>query len=214
MKNLPKGQIFNIENTIPTKKNHTISKSIFNTKDFDGVLFSLAEGTDISKEFYEDLSIFYVLKGNIKILNENISAGNIYITKKDKLRGVESCQDSVYIELIDKGDNKMKNINKSEIINLKDSIDYVEGGISNLDIISKDNVKFMLMAFDEGEELSSHSAPGDAMVIALEGSAKLTVGDKTHIIKAGEELIFPKNINHNVEAIGKFKMALLLVMDN
>lgn len=72
----------------------------------------------------------------------------------------------------------------------------------------------MLMAFDKGQRLTPHAAPGDAMVIALEGSAKLQVAEEYFSIKAGEQFIFPKNIVHNVIADGeKFKMALILAIE-
>ena len=213
MKNLTKGKVIKIENTIPLKENHTISKSILNNDYLDIILFSLAKNTDISKENYKNQSIFYVLKGSINILGNTIKKDELYITPINSLRGVESNSDSVYLELGFKGDNIMKNIDKGKVINLKNSIDYVEGGVSNLDIVSKDNMKMMLMAFDKGEGLSDHAAPGDAMVIALEGVADLKVDNEIHEIKQGEQLIFPKGKIHNVFAKEKFKMALILVMD-
>ena len=213
MKNLPKAEVFNIIDLIPLKEHHTISKSLSSSENFDFMLFSLAKDTDISKENYNNQSIFYVLKGSINILDEFIKKDNIFITPKKSLRGVSTKEDSVYLEISFNGDDFMKNIEKGKVINLKDKIDYIDGGISNLDIVSKDGVKIMLMAFDKGEGLSDHAAPGDAMVIALEGSADLKVGDEIHEIKAGEQLVFPKNITHNVFAKEKFKMALILVRD-
>ncbi|MEG0250697.1 MAG: cupin domain-containing protein [Peptostreptococcus sp.] len=213
MRNLAKGEVFRIEDSIVLKQHQTISKSIIDTDNFNIVLFSLASDTDISKEFYHTQSIFYVLKGSINVLGENISTNNILISPKDVLRGIETKEDSIYLEIEFKGEEDMKNIEKAKIINLKDAIEYVDGGISNLDIVSKDKLKIMLMAFDKGESLSEHAAPGDAMVIALEGSADLKVGDEIHQIKAGEQLVFPKDIIHNVTAREKYKMALILAVD-
>ena len=71
----------------------------------------------------------------------------------------------------------------------------------------------MVMAFDKGEGLSPHSAPGDALVIPLEGEAILSVGDKSYEIKVGEQLVFPKNIEHSVRAKTKYKMLLILSID-
>lgn len=214
MNNLPQAEIFNIKNTIPLKQNHTISKSIFRHDEFDITLFSLAKNTDISEEFYSNQSIFLLFDGNIDTVGLTLEANSLFLTDKNMLRGVEANKDSIYLEIILKGEDDMKNIEKGQIINLKNSIDYVEGGISNLDIVNKKDLKIMLMAMDKGESLSAHSAPGDAMVIALEGSATLTVGEDDFTIKAGEQLIFPKDIIHNVTATEKYKMALILVIDN
>lgn len=42
---------------------------------------------------------------------------------------------------------------------LKDLISYEEGSIANLDVVHADNMKFVLMAFDEGTGLTPHRAP-------------------------------------------------------
>ena len=175
----------------------------------------MATDTNISEEFYEHMSIFIALYGGIKIQGEKIPELKMFITNKDELRGVLSNTESIYLEIIlKKGDEIMKNIEKGTIIDLKEKIEYVEGGISNLDIVSKKDLKIMLMAFDKGQRLTPHAAPGDAMVIALEGSAKLQVAEEYFSIKAGEQFIFPKNIVHNVIADGeKFKMALILAIE-
>ncbi len=216
MENIIKSKVFQINEAIPLKKNHTISKSISHNKDFKLTLFSLAACTDVSREFYDNISIFSVMSGKIQI-NENIvEKGEILISDAEEFRKVMSDIDSIYFELsFNTGDDFiMKNIEKGKIIDLKDAIEYVDGGISNLDIVSKDNLKIVLMAFDANQGLSPHSAPGDAMVIALEGKADLLVGEETFEINAGEQFIFPKNITHNVTAKDdKFKMALILVVD-
>lgn len=68
----------------------------------------------------------------------------------------------------------MNNIIKSgEVMKLKDLISYEEGSISNLDVVSNDTMKFVLMAFDEGTGLTPHRAPGNAIIFALEGKATI-----------------------------------------
>ena len=39
---------------------------------------------------------------------------------------------------------------------MKDLISYEEGSIANLDLAHTDNMKFVLMAFDEGTGLTPH----------------------------------------------------------
>ena len=107
----------------------------------------------------------------------------------------------------------MKNIEKGKKIKLINCLDYVEGAIVNIDLVSKDEFKVFLMAFDAGESLKPHKAPGDALVMALEGKAKLLVGDKEIEIESGEQIVFPANVIHNVTAITRFKMLLVLSID-
>ena len=103
----------------------------------------------------------------------------------------------------------MNNILKTgEVFKLKDLIQYEEGSISNLDIVRNDTMKFVLMAFDEGTGLQPHRAPGNAIVFALEGQAVINCEGKDYNISAGE-----KDGLHSVTANGKFKMALLLVIE-
>ena len=61
---------------------------------------------------------------------------------------------------------------------MKDLISYEEGSIANLDIAHADNMKFVLMAFDEGTGLTPHRAPGNAILTALEGKAKFGFWEK------------------------------------
>lgn len=108
----------------------------------------------------------------------------------------------------------MNNIIKSgEVMKLKDLISYEEGSISNLDVVSNDTMKFVLMAFDEGTGLTPHRAPGNAIIFALEGKATIGYEGKDYTLSEGEHFRFDKNGLHSVTADGKFKMGLLLVLE-
>lgn len=106
----------------------------------------------------------------------------------------------------------IKNIPFEEVVNLKELVAYADHNISSKTLVQRKDLSMTLIAIDEGEGLSTHSAPGDAMVIALEGSVKLTIGDKpATIVKAGESAVMPANIPHAVDAPEKFKMLLVVV---
>ena len=78
-------------------------------------------------------------------------------------------------------------------------------------LAQKPGVGITLFAFDAGEGISTHAAGGDAMVIILEGSAKITIDGVPHSLGAGETIVMPAGIPHAVEAITKFKMYLVVV---
>ena len=108
----------------------------------------------------------------------------------------------------------MNSIVKSgEVMKLKDLIPYEEGSIANLDVVSNGTMKFVLMAFDEGTGLTPHRAPGNAIIFALEGKATIGYEGKDYTLSTGENFRFDKNGLHSVTAQGKFKMALLLVLE-
>ena len=79
--------------------------------------------------------------------------------------------------------------------------------------VSNSTMKFVLMAFDEGTGLTPHRAPGNAIIFALEGKATIGYEGKDYTLSAGENFRFDKNGLHSVTAQGKFKMALLLVLE-
>lgn len=214
MKNISKGKVLTLEEVIPIKENQTISKKLLDLCDCHILLMSLDQNTDISPEFYAEERLYIVLNGEINFNNEKLINNELILFEKNKLFGIDANKKSIFLEIaINLEEDQMKNIEKGKKIKLVDCLDYVEGGIANIDLVSKDEFKLLLMAFDAGEGLKPHKAPGDALVLALEGKAKLLVGDKEIEIESGEQIVFPANVIHNVTAITKFKMLLVLVVD-
>ena len=214
MKNLSKGIILKAEDLIPIRENQTISKKLVDLENLHILLMSLDKNTSISPEFYAEERIYLVLKGEINFNNEKLINNELIFFEKNKLFDIETNKKSVFLEIaINLEEEKMKNIDKGKKIKLVDYLDYVDGGIANIDLVSKDDFRLVIMAFDAGEGLKPHKAPGDALVLALEGKAKLLVGDKEIEIEAGEQLVFPANVIHNVTALTKFKMLLILSID-
>ncbi|KXB64975.1 cupin domain protein [Parvimonas sp. KA00067] len=214
MKNISKGKILTLEEVIPIKDNQTISKKLVDLYNLHILLMSLDQNTSISSEFYAEERLYFVLKGELKFNNERLLNNELILFEKNKLFDIETREKSIFLEIaINLEEEEMKNIDKGKKIKLVDCLDYVDGGIANIDLVSKDGFKLILMAFDAGEGLKPHKAPGDALVVALEGKAKLLVGDKEVEIESGEQIVFPENVIHNVTAITKFKMMLILSID-
>ena len=106
---------------------------------------------------------------------------------------------------------KMKNINKSEILLLKDQISYQDGQIVSKTIVQNDYVSLTIFAFEKDEEISTHSSGGDAMVTILEGTGQITIDGKVYILQAGETIIMPAKTPHAVYGKDRFKMLLTVV---
>ena len=68
-----------------------------------------------------------------------------------------------------------------------------------------------IFAFDEGQGLSEHTAPFDALVQAVEGEAEITVAGKPIGVKAGEVVLLPAEKPHAVKATTRFKMVLTMI---
>ncbi len=80
-------------------------------------------------------------------------------------------------------------------------------------VITKKAGTVTLFAFDQGQGLSTHSAPYDAMVWILEGSAEITIEEKVMQAKTGEMVIMPANKPHGLQANEPFKMALVMIKE-
>jgi quercetin dioxygenase-like cupin family protein len=68
-----------------------------------------------------------------------------------------------------------------------------------------------LFAFDEGQGLSEHTAPFDAVAHLLEGESEITVSGKPLRAAAGEAVLLPANQPHSLKAVSKFKMLLTMI---
>jgi quercetin dioxygenase-like cupin family protein len=92
-------------------------------------------------------------------------------------------------------------------------IQIQEGSVVSRTLVKKATGTVTLFAFDEGEGLSEHSTPHDALVQILEGTATISVGDDTHQVEAGEVLLLPANIPHALRAPVPFKMLLTMIRE-
>ncbi len=105
----------------------------------------------------------------------------------------------------------IKNIPFSERVVLVDLIDYSAGEVVSRTLAQTKSLSLTLFAFDEGEGLSAHSAPGDALVQVLDGEALITIGGKEVVARTGEVVVMPMDVPHAVHASKRFKMLLTLV---
>jgi len=94
-----------------------------------------------------------------------------------------------------------------------DSISYQTDGIVSKRIIQKEKGNITLFAFDAGQKLSEHTAPFDAMVQIMQGSAEVVIGGKPNQLTAGQSIIMPANIPHSVNANEKFIMLLTMIRE-
>ena len=94
-----------------------------------------------------------------------------------------------------------------------DSISYQADGIVSKRIIQKEKGNITLFAFDAGQKLSEHTAPFDAVVQVMQGSAEVVIGGKPNQIAAGQSIIMPANVPHAVNANEKFIMLLTMIRE-
>ncbi|HVQ01293.1 MAG TPA: cupin domain-containing protein [Candidatus Thermoplasmatota archaeon] len=94
---------------------------------------------------------------------------------------------------------------------LVDLAEYQDDSVVSRMVLNKESGSVTLFAFDEGQSLSEHTAPFDALVQILEGEAVITISGKNFHITNGEVIIMPANKPHAVKAVKKFKMMLTMI---
>jgi len=92
-----------------------------------------------------------------------------------------------------------------------DLLDYQEGAVVSRTIIDQKTGTVTLFAFDEGQGLSEHTAPFDALVHILDGEAEIVISGTTFHLERDEMLIMPADEPHALKAVKKFKMLLVMI---
>lgn len=94
---------------------------------------------------------------------------------------------------------------------LKEAVNYSDGAIVSKTITKNNAGNVSLFAFDNGQNLSEHTAPFDALIQVLDGKARVTIAGEEYLLQEGEIIIMPANIPHAVEAMESFKMMLTMI---
>lgn len=97
--------------------------------------------------------------------------------------------------------------------NLAELLQYQKKAVVSRTIIDKETGTVTLFAFDEGQGLSEHTAPCDALVYVLDGEAEIIIEGKPVHLERGEMTIMPANKPHAVKALTKFKMLLIMIRE-
>ena len=90
-------------------------------------------------------------------------------------------------------------------------VDYQNGSIVSREIVRGAAGRVTLFAFDEGEGLSEHTSPFNALVQIIEGEAEITIASRPHHVKAGELILMPAQQPHALKALKRFKMVLTMI---
>jgi quercetin dioxygenase-like cupin family protein len=100
---------------------------------------------------------------------------------------------------------------KAEILNLAEMVSYQTGSVVSRQITKAEAGNVTLFAFDEGQELSEHTTPFDALVQVVEGRAEIIISGESFHLKSGEAIILPADEPHAVKATEQFKMLLTMI---
>ena len=99
----------------------------------------------------------------------------------------------------------------AEIVRVAELVNYQEGAVVSRTLLKRPTGTVTVFAFDEGQGLSEHTSPFDALVQVLEGKAEISVAAKPLSTGAGECVLLPANQPHAVKAVTPFKMLLTMI---
>ena len=97
---------------------------------------------------------------------------------------------------------------------LQDLAVYQEHSVVSREIVRKPSGTMTVFAFDKGEGLSEHTAPFDAFIQILDGTATVTIDKKTYTLNTNDAITMPAGVPHSLYAGEKFKMLLTMIRSN
>jgi quercetin dioxygenase-like cupin family protein len=99
----------------------------------------------------------------------------------------------------------------SRVFRLVNMVDYQSGSVVSRTLIDKPSGTVTLFSFADGQGLSEHTAPFDALVYVMDGEARITISGKDYTLAGGEMIIMPAHKTHALKATKQFKMALVMI---
>ena len=99
----------------------------------------------------------------------------------------------------------------AKVADIAEMVKYQDGTVVSRTIIDRPTGTVTLFAFDNGQGLSEHTAPFDALVDILDGKAIITISGKDHHLKVGQAIIMPADEPHALKAEERFKMMLVMI---
>lgn len=99
----------------------------------------------------------------------------------------------------------------SNVMNLNELVAYQKGAVVSKTLVDKEAGTVTLFAFDQGQALSEHTAPFDALVQVSDGEAEIRIAGVPHRVGAGEMIIMPAHQSHALKALTPFKMMLTMI---
>jgi quercetin dioxygenase-like cupin family protein len=94
---------------------------------------------------------------------------------------------------------------------LPDLAAYQPGAVVSRILMKQEKGTVTVFAFAEGQSLSEHTVPHDALIQVLEGEAEISIDGVVSRVAAGEAIFLPGGRPHAVTAASNFKMILTMI---
>ena len=210
-------EIYNLNADTKVIAKSVVSKRIFDCENAHVDVFAFDTGEELDHEMLFCDSLAWVVEGGASLH---------YGDKQMRLGGEQACliekkvwrklvfnEPTKYVSIDFKEDLMIDHLPKAAIFSLVDAVEYEEGKIVSKTLVKNESGSMSLLSFSKDQQLSTHAAPGDALLIALDGEMKLTIGDEHFDIKKGDTIVLPGKIPHGLKIPEKFKMLLIVTKD-
>jgi quercetin dioxygenase-like cupin family protein len=107
--------------------------------------------------------------------------------------------------------SKPKGLAGAEVMKATELVNYQDGAVVSREIVKKPAGNVTIFAFEEGQGLSEHTAPFDALVQMVEGDAEIMISGQPHQLQGGEMILMPAGQPHALKALKRFKMILTMI---
>lgn len=108
---------------------------------------------------------------------------------------------------------KSDKMEKGEVMTVEGLVEYQDGSVVSRTLVDKKVGTVTAFAFDEGQGLSEHTTPYDAMVQVLDGEVEITISGNVSRLSRGKMIIMPANQPHALRALAPFKMILTMIRE-
>ena len=100
---------------------------------------------------------------------------------------------------------------QAQVLTTSELVAYQPDAVVSRTLIDKKASTVTMFAFDEGQGLSEHTSPFDALVQVVDGDTEITLSGKSFHLGAGQMIIMPALEPHAVKALTRMKMLLVMV---
>lgn len=210
-------EIYNLSADTKVIAKSVVSKRIFDCENAHVDVFAFDAGEELDHEMLFCDSLAWVLQGGARLhygeRQMRLGGEQACLIEKKVWRKLVFNEPTKYVSIDFKEDLMIDHLPKAAIFSLAGAVEYEEGKIVSKTLVKNESGSMSLLSFSKDQQLSTHAAPGDALLIALEGEMELTIGDEHFDIKKGDTIVLPGKIPHALKVADKFKMLLIVTKD-
>lgn len=217
MLTLKGGAPFQLAKAVSRRAQQVTSRQLSAEDSPEITLYAFDGGEGVSEAHYAGETLYFGLTGapmiRLGASEDVLDPGDAFVVPRDAKHSIGSDAPFQLLQVtLTAGDDhsQTRHLIKGHAVNLAETMDWTEGEVTSMTICQCPEISLTTFALAEGTRIGAHKSSGDALVMVLEGTAEITVGEETYQVKAGESLVMPAEIPHALKASEAFKMFLLV----